>query len=280
MYATRIDKPGKIHLGKTATDAEGGLTKAEGNQRFAAMEEELSHLQELLCSSGVNGLLVVVQGRDAAGKDGTMDKVGGTMNPVGVRVASFKVPTPEEARHDFLWRVHAQTPGRGEVVFFNRSHYEDVLVARVHHLVEKAVWEKRYDDINQFEQLLAESGILIVKIYLHVSKDEQKKRLLARETTPEKSWKLNVEDWKERAYWDAYTEAYEDAIGRCATAQAPWYVVPADHKWFRDLAISEILVEALRPHKKAWLKELSAVEATQRLALEKLRAAGTIEKVD
>jgi PPK2 family polyphosphate:nucleotide phosphotransferase len=280
MYATKIDKPDTIKLNKVPTDADGGLKKEVANKRFAELEDELSHLQELLCSSAVNGLLVVVQGLDAAGKDGTMDKVGGTMNPVDVRVASFKVPTPEEAKHDFLWRVHAQTPGKGEVVFFNRSHYEDVLVTRVHHLVEKSVWVKRYDTIVDFERQLVDSGIIILKFYLHVSKDEQKKRLLERETTPEKAWKLNVEDWKERAYWEDYTAAYEDAIGRCAAPHAPWFIIPADHKWFRDLAIAEALVETLRPHKKAWLKELSAMETTQRAALAKLRADGTIEKPD
>lgn len=277
MLADKIDKPGSISLNKIATDKTGGLVKEKAQKRLASLCEELAALQELMYAASMNSLLVVMQGRDTSGKDGSTDDVGGAMNPVGIRSASFKVPTPLEAAHDFLWRIHAEAPAKGEVVFFNRSHYEDVLVTRVHDLVPKKVWEKRYDDIRAFEEMLAENGTLIVKIYLHISRDEQKERLLARESTPEKAWKLNPEDWKERAFWDQYTDAYEDAIGKCAAPRAPWYVIPADHKWFRNLALAEILVETLRPHKKGWMVKLDALEKTQRAALQQLRDAGTIE---
>ena len=271
MLATKQDKTGRVHLDKLPTDETGGLTPDEGREKFAQLAGELDRLQTLMYAAGQNGLLVVLQGRDTAGKDGTLKAVAGAMNPVGVRVASFKAPTPDELAHDFLWRVHAQTPGRGQVVFFNRSHYEDVLVARVHKLVSAPVWEARYKDINHFEELLTDNGILVAKFYLHISKDEQKKRLLDREATPDVAWKLNPGDWAERDYWDDYTAAYEDALGKCATKVAPWYLVPADHKWFRNLAVAEALVAALHPYEKAWIAHLDEIGKTQRDALTKMR---------
>ena len=275
--AAKFEKPGSVDLGKIPTDKTGGLNKDAAAKRLETALTELASLQEIMYAAGLNGLLVVVQGRDTAGKDGTMDDVAGALNPVGIRIATFKAPTPAEAAHDFLWRVHAQTPGKGEVVFFNRSHYEDVLIARVHNLVPKPIWKERYGDINAFESLLLDNGIIVLKFCLHISIDEQKKRLLAREADPAKSWKLNPEDWKERAYWNAYTEAYEDAIGKCSSKTAPWYVVPSDHKWFRNLAIAEALVETLRPHKKSWLKQLEVITKSRREELNTLRASGQIE---
>jgi PPK2 family polyphosphate:nucleotide phosphotransferase len=278
MLATKIDKPDKVDLSKIPTDSKGGMDKEEGQARFAEFAEQLHDLQELLYAANQNALLVVLQGRDTSGKDGTLKAVAGAMNPVGVRIASFKVPTPEEQAHDFLWRIHKETPALGQAVFFNRSHYEDVLATRVHDLVPKKVWERRFDDINRFEELLHHSGVIVVKFYLHISKAEQEERLQAREATPEKAWKLSAGDWEERKFWGAYTEAYEDALGKCASSHAPWYVVPADHKWYRNLAIAEAVVDALKPHKNEWVKRLEQVGAEKHAALEKARAEGEIEE--
>jgi PPK2 family polyphosphate:nucleotide phosphotransferase len=218
-------------------------------------------------------VLIVLQGLDTSGKDGTIRNVFRDVDPVGCRVASFKVPTQIELAHDFLWRVHRETPGRGELVVFNRSHYEDVLVVRVHELVPEAVWRERYDHINAFERLLADSGTIVAKFYLHISKEEQESRLLDRERDVEKAWKLSAADWVERRSWDRYIAAYEDAIARCATAEAPWYVVPADRKWFRNLAVAESIVELLRPHKAAWLKALEARGEAELKAIREARAS-------
>ncbi len=223
--------------------------------------EELIELQELLYAVRSHSVLVILQGRDTSGKDGTIRHVAGPLNSQSCSVASFKVPTEEELAHDFLWRVHAQTPPSGDIRIFNRSHYEDVLVVRVHKLAPKEVWRQRYEHINAFEQLLADSGTIILKFYLHISKEEQKQRLLEREKDPVKSWKLSVNDWKEREHWDDYTAAYEDALNRCSTKHAPWFIVPADKKWFRNLAVAETLRNALMPFKKSWLEKMRRVRA-------------------
>ncbi len=211
-------------------------------QKYAA---RLRELQYLLYAEDKRGLLICLQAMDTGGKDGTIRHVLGYMNPQGCRVQAFKVPTPEEAAHDFLWRVHKVTPGRGEVVIFNRSHYEDVLVTRVHGLVPEKAWSARYDAINAFEKYLADNGIHTLKFFLHISKDEQLKRFGRRLKDPTRQWKISEADYAERAYWDEYQRAYEDALSRCNTEWAPWFVVPADHKWFRNLAISRIVVEYL-----------------------------------
>ncbi|MGZ6286361.1 MAG: PPK2 family polyphosphate kinase, partial [Ktedonobacterales bacterium] len=207
---------------------------------------------------------------DTSGKDGTIKHVMSHINPVGCHVWSFKVPTAEELSHDFLWRVHQRTPANGMLAIFNRSHYEDVLVARVHKLVPKDVWSKRYDQINHFEQMLALNNTIICKFFLHISKDEQKQRLLAREQDPEKWWKLSLADWQERAYWDAYQDAYADAIGRCSTPWAPWHIIPANKKWYRDFAVARALVERLSPYRQSWRDELLERGKAE---LEKIRAA-------
>lgn len=248
------------------------MTEAVALARFAKQSVELGELQELLFAAGMHGLLVVLQGRDASGKDGTIKGVAGAMNPAGTRVMAFKVPTAHERSHDFLWRVHKETPGRGETVFFNRSHYEDVLVVRVHNLVPDPIWKKRYDDIVAFEELLTEANVLVVKFFLHISKAEQEKRLLAREADITKAWKLNPSDWEERPFWEKYTEAYEDVIERTAAKNAPWYVVPSDRKWFRNVAIAETLIETLKPYKDDWKKSLAQTGAAQKEALTTLRA--------
>lgn len=213
---------------------------------LADLTARLENLQELLYCEGRHRVLVVLQGMDTSGKDGVIRKVFEGVNPQGVRVASFKVPTPIELAHDYLWRVHAQTPARGEMVIFNRSHYEDVLVVRVHNLVGAEVWQKRYDQINAFERLLVDEGTTVLKFFLHISREEQKERLLERIETPEKNWKFNPGDLDERKCWPEYMAAYEDLLHKTSTDWAPWYLVPADKKWFRNALISTVLVETLQ----------------------------------
>jgi len=211
----------------------------------AANAHKLRELQYLVFAENRRSVLICLQAPDAAGKDGTINHVLGAMNPQGTRVHAFKVPSTEEASHDFLWRAHQHAPARGEVVIFNRSHYEDVLVVRVHDLVPRHVWSKRYDLINDFERNLVESGAHILKFYLHVSEDEQLERFKQRLDDPARRWKISESDYSERAHWPAYVAAYEEALTRTSTAHAPWYVIPANHKWFRNLAVSQILVETL-----------------------------------
>ncbi len=220
--------------------------KAAGKSRGKALTKELEELQELLYAEGKHKVLIVLQAMDTGGKDGTIRHVFDGTNPQGVKVASFKKPTPEELAHDYLWRVHDHTPGSGEIAIFNRSHYEDVLVVRVHSLVPEGRWRRRFDHINAFEKLLTDEGTTILKFFLHISKDEQKERLQARLDEPHKHWKFSKGDLAERALWDTYIEAYEEAITRTSTEWAPWYVIPADRKWYRNLAISTIIVDTLR----------------------------------
>ena len=220
-------------------DKEAAAEKTEKN--IARLDE----LQYLMYGEHRRALLVVLQGMDGAGKDGTIRHVMRGLNPQGCRVTSFKAPSAEEAEHDFLWRVHRVVPSSGEVAIFNRSHYEDVLAARVRKLVPKTVWTRRYDHINRFEQLLTDSDIVIAKFFLHVSKDEQGRRFEERLRDPTKQWKLSPSDFEDRKHWDDYVAAYEDALTRCSTSDAPWFIVPADKKWFRNFAVSRILVETL-----------------------------------
>lgn len=220
--------------------------KEDALDQIKALNKELDALQELLYAEHKHRLLIVLQGMDTAGKDGVIRKVFEGVNPQGVKVASFKTPTSEELSHDYLWRVHKQVPGKGEMVIFNRSHYEDVLVVRVHNLVTPEVWSRRYDQINAFEKLLAEEGTTILKFYLHIDKDEQKRRLQDRLDDPAKNWKFNLGDLKERAIWDDYQMAYEAVLNQTSTDWAPWYIVPANRKWYRDLVISQALVECLK----------------------------------
>jgi len=219
--------------------------KAEAAGEVERDNEKLAALQYLLYADNKRSLLICLQGLDASGKDGTIAHVFRALNPQGARVHAFKVPSQEEAAHDFLWRVHSQAPARGEIVIFNRSQYEDVLVARVHSLVPKAVWSKRYDLINDFEKNLADAGTTILKFYLHISKDEQLKRFKTRLDDPERNWKISEADYTERSYFEQYLEAYEDALERTSTPHAPWFAIPSDHKWFRNLAVSKIVVETL-----------------------------------
>lgn len=242
----RIRPKQKIDLKSWDTAPDGWKGSEKAVDELAKLTARLEELQELLYCESKRRVLVVLQGMDTSGKDGVIRKVFEGVNPQGVRVASFKVPTPVEMAHDYLWRVHAQTPGKGEMVIFNRSHYEDVLVVRVHSLVPDEVWKKRYDQINEFERLLVDEGTTVLKFFLHISKDEQKGRLLERIETPEKNWKFNPGDLDARKLWDQYSEAYEDVLNKTSTDWAPWYIVPADKKWFRNVLISSILVDTLK----------------------------------
>jgi PPK2 family polyphosphate:nucleotide phosphotransferase len=257
----------KVGLAEISAEPPKDLTREKVEPRFEALGQELFELQEEMFAAKVNSVLVVLQGRDTAGKDGTIKHVAGCLNPRGVNVVSFGVPTAEEREHDFLWRVHRHAPRLGEFSIFNRSHYEDVLVARVHQLVPKALWKERYGHILDFEELLAEHGTIVLKYFLHITKQEQKKRLLEREADPAKAWKLNINDWKERGYWDEYTEAYEDAISKTAAKHAPWTVVPANAKWYRNLVIAESIVEVMRAHRKGWRRKLEEIAAQAKAAL-------------
>jgi PPK2 family polyphosphate:nucleotide phosphotransferase len=213
--------------------------------------DELSDLQDRLWAESERSLLVVLQGLDASGKDGTVKHVFRGVNPQATTVASFKEPTSQEQEHDFLWRVHKRAPAAGEIAVFNRSHYEDVLVVRVHGLVPEKVWRARYDEINAFEQTLAHAGTTTVKLFLHISFEEQGRRLKSRLERPEKRWKARASDFTERKFWDSYQQAYADALEQTSTDSAPWFVIPADHKWYRNWAVSQVLLHTLEkmdPH--------------------------------
>ena len=224
-------------------DFKGG--KEEGLAKLEKLNGKLESLQELLFAEHKHKVLIVLQAMDTGGKDGAIRRVFDRVNPAGVRVASFKAPTAEELDHDYLWRVHKQVPGKGEMVIFNRSHYEDVLVVRVHNYVTPEVWGKRFEQINEFERTLVENGTTILKFYLHIDLDEQKERFQARLDDPTKRWKFRLGDLEERKFWPDYMKAFEDVLSKTSTEHAPWYIVPANRKWFRDLMISSVLVDTL-----------------------------------
>jgi PPK2 family polyphosphate:nucleotide phosphotransferase len=219
--------------------------KEAAQAETAKLRVKLEDLQEVLFAEHQHKVLVVLQAMDTGGKDGAIRHVFSGINPAGVRVVSFKAPTAEELDHDYLWRIHKMAPGQGELTIFNRSHYEDVLIVRVHQLVPPAVWKERFDQINDFEKHLAQNGTTILKFYLHIDRDEQKERLQARLADPSKHWKFRLGDLEERKLWPAYMEAYEAVLSQTSTTHAPWYIVPANHKWYRDLVISSVLVKTL-----------------------------------
>ncbi|MGA3296673.1 MAG: polyphosphate kinase 2 family protein [Candidatus Bathyarchaeia archaeon] len=236
----------KIKLSKLDPDDTQGLKNDERSQRMLQkLVARLDNLQYLLYASKKYSLLIVLQGIDAAGKDGTIRHVMSGVNPQSCRVTSFKTPSAEEAAHDFLWRIHNAIPDRGEIGIFNRSHYEDVLVVRVHKLVPESIWSRRYKQINQFERILSENNVKILKFYLHISKEEQKIRFQQRLDDRTKWWKLSPADFQERKYWNDYMDAYEDVLRYCSTPWAPWYIIPANKHWFRNLAVSHIIVKTL-----------------------------------
>lgn len=242
-------KPGeKVHLAKLDPSSTASFSgdKHDGKKALEDITEKIDILQERLYAQHKRGILVVLQGIDTGGKDGTIEHVFDGVNPQGVRVADFKQPTPEELSHDFLWRIHKQVPEKGEIAIFNRSHYEDVLVVRVHDLVPEKVWRKRYEHINNFERMLTDEGVTILKFFLYIDKEEQRQRLLDRLKEPEKRWKFQESDLKERALWKQYRKAYEDAVEATSTDWAPWYIIPANHKWFRNLVVSSALLQTLK----------------------------------
>ncbi len=263
MKRYRIPTGEKIDLGNfdpADTSAfEGG--KEQAHVELVKLTKKLDTLQELLYAEHRHKVLVVLQAMDTGGKDGTIRRVFEGANPQGVRVAGFKTPTQNEMDHDYLWRIHQAMPGNGEMVIFNRSHYEDVLVVRVHELVQPEIWKKRYEQINSFEKMLFEEGTTILKFFLHISPDEQKQRLLDRLKDETKQWKFNPGDLKERQLWKKYMHAYEEVITLTSTDYAPWFIVPADRKWYRDWVVATAIVEALKNLKMAYPKPAYDIEA-------------------
>jgi PPK2 family polyphosphate:nucleotide phosphotransferase len=240
-------KPGdKVRLGKIDPgfkgDHESGDKAADD---IARLKQKLGQHQSMLYAEKLHSVLIVLQAPDAAGKDGTVNHVFSAFNAQGARVVGFKQPTPEERAHDFLWRIHPHVPGRGEIAIFNRSHYEDVLVTRVHKLIDKETWTKRYRRINEFEALLADNDTAILKFYLHIDRDHQLARFAERLEDAGRNWKISESDYTERALWDDYVAAFEDAMAATSTRHAPWYVIPANHKWFRNLAVSQIVADTM-----------------------------------
>ena len=245
LYRVKPDQPISLEDWDPNDTSEFVGDKSSGKKHLKVLNREIERLQELLYAEDRHKILIVLQGMDTSGKDGTIRHVFEGVNPIGVQVANFKKPTDEELAHDYLWRVHKQVPGKGELTIFNRSHYEDVLVVRVHNLVLPEVWRKRYDQINTFEHMLAETGTTILKFYLHINKAEQKERLQARLDNPDKVWKFNPGDLKERALWNEYIQCYEDVLNKTSTAWAPWYIVPANRKWYRNLVVATTVANTL-----------------------------------
>jgi PPK2 family polyphosphate:nucleotide phosphotransferase len=231
---------------KSSDRSERTKSREEDDKELARLAVEINALQDILYAQGKHKILLVLQGMDASGKDGTVKHVFSECDPLGIRSASFKGPTDEELAHDYLWRVHAQVPKKGEITIFNRSHYEDVLIVKVHDWIDDKECERRYQQINDFERMLAETGTTIIKCYLHISKEEQKERMYERLNNPTRTWKFNPNDLKERELWPKYMEAYENAMRATSTDYAPWYVIPADSKTNRNLLISRILLETLK----------------------------------
>jgi PPK2 family polyphosphate:nucleotide phosphotransferase len=270
-YALRCDGSQPVDLAAVDTRGDNSIAKEVGKAELDALAKELGELQELLFAAGTDALLIILQGMDTSGKDGTIRDVLNEMNPSGVHVWSFKVPTAEERAHDFLWRHHLHTPALSMVAVFNRSYYEAVLVELVKGIIPPEVADSRYPHIKDFELLLDQSRTFVVKFFLHISEETQKERLLARQEEVEKWWKLSLADWQERQRWDDYMAAYQTAINATATTWAPWYVIPSDRKWYRNLAVAQALAETLRPHRDDWLAALRE-RGEQELAA--LREAG------
>jgi PPK2 family polyphosphate:nucleotide phosphotransferase len=270
-YALRCDGSQHVDVAGDDTRSDGDIDQKAGKVALDALVKELGELQELLYAAGTDALLIVLQGMDTSGKDGTIRAVLSDMNVSGIHVWSFKVPTAEERAHDFLWRHHLHTPALSSVAVFNRSYYEAVLVEVVKGIVTPEVAVSRYPHINDFELLLDQSRTVVVKFFLHISKEKQEERLLARQEEVEKWWKLSLDDWQERQRWDDYMAAYQAAINATATTWAPWYVIPSDRKWYRNLAVAQVLAETLRPHRDDWM---AALRERGEKELAQLRDAG------
>lgn len=260
--AYRVQPGSSVDLGRWSTNTTDGFDgdKQQGAALLPNLNEQLAALQGMLYAESKHKVLIVLQGMDTSGKDGTIKHVFRIINPVGVKVKDFKRPNDVELAHDYLWRVHEHTPRNGRIVIFNRSHYEDVLVVRVNELVPKKVWEKRCEHIRGFEKMLADEGTTIIKIFLHISKDEQRARLQERLDNPAKHWKFEHGDVAERAHWDAYTAAYEQAISETSTKTAPWYIIPSDRKWYRNLVVSQLLIDKLEALKMSFPEPAIGIE--------------------
>ncbi len=270
-YIHKVEPGSSVCLADIDPNADGGLTEEEAQPIFLEMGTEVADLQSELYATRQNSVLMVLQGLDTSGKDGAIRNVLQNLNPQGCVVESFRTPTEEEADHDFLWRAHRVTPRKGCITVFNRSYYEDVLIVRVRELASPEIIEERYGFINDFERLLVASGTLVLKFFLYISRDEQERRLLAREARVEKAWKISISDWQERQFWDEYVRAYEDAVTRCSTPHAPWYIVPANHKWFRNLAVRQTLLETLRSYRPTWEAAMEEIREQRIRELNKLR---------
>ncbi len=249
----RIKPHSRLRLAKFATAETNGFSSEEAATAVLTKHrKQLSDLQEVFYASQQNALLIVLEGMDTAGKDGAIRHIFSGVNPQGCDVTGFKVPTPLEAKHDFLWRAHAAVPPRGMIAIFNRSHYEDVLSPRVHNLISEKTVRRRFEDIIEFEQMLADNNVIILKFFLHISHKEQTRRLQSRIDTPEKHWKLSAADFKERKFWPQYETAYNEAIAATSRKHAPWFVVPSDNKWYRNVVISGLLVDAMQKVKSTY----------------------------
>ncbi len=257
----------KINLKKINTDYNGNLQKEQCKIDLDELHLKMSKLQYKLHAEKKQALLIILQAMDAGGKDGTIRDVMHGFNPQGCKVTSFRAPNEEEIDHDFLWRVHKKIPAKGEIGIFNRSHYGDVLVVRIHNLVPKKIWSKRYNHINDFEKMLSEEGIKILKFYLHISKKEQQKRLEQRIVNPTKHWKIDEADFAERKFWDKYMNAYEDVLEKCSTPWAPWYIIPSDKKWYRNLIVAKIITKTMEEMKLQFPKSKMSIDKIQNLKL-------------
>ncbi len=251
-YRVKPDQKVKLANWEASETSQFDGNKEKASEKFEKLAEELGKLQEVLYAQGKEKVLVVFQAMDTGGKDGTVRAVFREVNPQGLRIASFKTPTAPELARDYLWRIHQQVPGKGELVIFNRSHYEDLLVVRVHNLVSEDVWKKRFEHIRNFEKMLADEGTTIIKFYLHIDQAEQRERLLERIDVPEKNWKFNPGDLEERKLWDQYMQAYEDVLEKTSTPWAPWYIVPANRNWYRNLIVADTLVDTLKGLKMSY----------------------------
>jgi PPK2 family polyphosphate:nucleotide phosphotransferase len=270
-YVELVDGKKRFRLSQLDTGETWGLDKEAARLHVASIEDEFRELADLLAYAASHSLLVIIQGRDAAGKDGCVRRILSFSNVQTVRVTAFKVPSAQELAHDYLWRIHKEAPQKGDLAIFNRSHYEDVVAVRVHDLVPKQIWQKRYAQINTFEEVLADANTIVVKFFLHISPDEQERRLLERENDSRKFWKLNPSDWIERDFWDETTEAYEDVFNKCSSSERPWHIIPSDKKWFRDVAVLETLVSILRPYRARWMAELEKIGETAKAEIAKAR---------
>ena len=273
IYGYKLEHGSSVKLKDFDSDPPKKIDEEFAKAQTEIYHAEIEKLEELMYAAGTHSLLIVLQGRDTSGKDGTIRKLSSCLNVQHANVASFKQPTKEEAGHDFLWRIHKETPTKGKISIFNRSQYEDVLVVKVHDLIPKSEVKPRYAQINRFEEMLhEEANTIILKFYLHISKKEQEERLISREEVLHKAWKLSVGDWKEREFWSDYTDAYEEMLENCSTKHAPWFVIPADKKWYRDLCISQAIAEALEPYKKSWNHALEEIGKVAKAELAEFKA--------